>query len=191
MNNRYFLMRHGESQANRANMIISAPETGCRLYGLTARGREQAEASARASQLPAKTLVYCSDFVRAKETATIAAQTLGCDTPVVEEGLRERYFGQLEGEQGERYREVWKQDEFDPDKPLYGAESSRHLVFRLSKVIKRLEEQHKDEDILLVSHGDPLRFLQLWAAERPLTEHLGIKLFEPAEIRALDEPLYP
>lgn len=191
MNNRYFLMRHGESQANRANLIISAPETGCRLYGLTARGREQAEASARASQLPASTLVYCSDFVRARETATIAAQVLGCEPPTVEEGLRERYFGQLEGEQGERYREVWKQDEFDPDKPLYRAESSRHLVFRLSRVIERLEGKHGGQDILLVSHGDPLRFLQLWAAKRPLTEHLEIKLFEPAEIRALGALLHP
>lgn len=180
-------MRHGESQANRANLIISAPETGCRLYGLTAQGREQAEASARASGLNSSCIVICSDFSRTKETAKIAATTLGCLEPIIDEGLRERYFGQLEGEQGDRYLEVWRQDEIDVDAPKYAAESARHLVLRLSRVIARLEERHKDSDILLVSHGDPLRFLQLWAANRPLTAHLGIRLFGPAEIRAIDD----
>lgn len=185
MNNRYHLMRHGESQANKANLIISAPETGCRLYGLTALGREQAQESAAASGLTAQTIVYCSDFLRTKETAKIAAQTLGSAAPILETGLRERFFGQLEGDTGDRYREVWSQDEIDVDSPKYGAESARHLVLRLSRTMARLDELHSGADVLLVSHGDTLRFLQLWAANRPLTAHLGIRLFAPAEIRAL------
>ena len=187
MNNTYYLMRHGESQANKADMIISAPENGCKLYGLTKLGRQQAEDSARASGLDAKTIILTSDFARTRETAKIAAKTIGATQVINSEGLRERYFGQLEGTSGDGYKKVWAQDEIQPDAPILGAESTRHLTLRVKRVLEKLETEYEEQTILLVSHGDTLRFLQLWAAGRPLTEHLGIALFKPAEVRRIDD----
>lgn len=39
LRNRYLVMRHGESEANRARIIVSQPARGCAGYGLTAAGR--------------------------------------------------------------------------------------------------------------------------------------------------------
>jgi broad specificity phosphatase PhoE len=186
MTNRYYLMRHGESQANKANLIVSEPEVGCKLYGLTPVGRQQAKESAEKSGLGSDTVIISSDFLRAKETAKVVRETLGCRKLLFEEGLRERYFGELEGDSGQRYRELWARDNVDPVHTSFGAESPKQLAARLRKTMERLEEQFKDSTLLLVSHGDTLRFLQLTMAERPLTEHLEIAVFEKAEIRALE-----
>lgn len=179
-------MRHGESLANQADLIVSDPETGCGAYGLSPVGRQQAEESAKSSGLQADMEVVCSDFLRTVETAEIAARTLGCGEVRTEALLRERFFGELNGSSGQRYREVWRQDSLDDSHTTYGAESPRSLAARLLKALEILESRHSGRRILLVSHGDTLRFLQLVASGRPLTEHMEIALFRPAEIRPLE-----
>ncbi len=185
MRNRYFLMRHGESLANLSGKIMSLPANGLDGFGLSQAGRQQAARSARASRLSADTLVLASDFLRTRQTSEVAAQTLGTAPPRFHSGLRERAFGELEGLSAERYHEIWAHDERDPRHTALGVESPVALVERLSQVLSELERDYSGRDILLVSHGDPLRFLQLFTAGRPLTEHLKIRLFAPAEIRPL------
>lgn len=185
--NRYFLMRHGESMANLADRIVSLPDNGLQDYGLSELGREQAASQAASSGLGSDTLVVASDFLRTRQTAEIAARALGATSITFDAGLRERAFGQLEGQSGHDYLKVWHEDEKDPDHKMFGVESARALADRLGAVLERLEKEHQGRTILLVSHGDPLRFLQLHAASRPLTQHLAVRLFAPAEIRALED----
>ena len=185
MNNRYFLMRHGESEANVENLIISYPGTGCRKYGLTKRGRQQARISALESGLGPETLIVASDFLRAQETAQIVGEVLACRPPTIDERLRERFFGQLEATSAANYEQVWLQDEIDPASPLCGAEPAALVMERMSAVVEHLESVDVGQTLLLVSHGDPLRFLQLWAAGRSSREHQSLEHFGPAEIRPL------
>ena len=184
MKNRYFLMRHGESEAMLADLVVSSPEIGCHRYGLSSQGKQQARASALQSGLGADTRILCSDFVRARETAQIAAEVLGCPPPVFEPALRERHFGELEGTSASNYPQIWQHDAIDPDSPPFRVESSRQVTRRLSQVVEQLESRGSAQTFLLVGHGDPLRFLQMWAAGLPLTQ--SIPHFGPAEIRALD-----
>ena len=75
-----------------------------------------------------------------------------------------------------------------PDHDHHGAESPRQLALRLSRTLEKLTHQHAQaQEVLLVSHGDTLRFLQLVANDLPLTDHMKISHFQPAEIRRLDE----
>lgn len=185
MRNRYFLMRHGQSEANRQNLIISDPKIGCEQYGLTEEGRRQARESARKVTLPPETVIVSSDFLRARETAQIAREVYRCPEIRMHQGLRERYFGRLEGTSCDRYHEVWEKDSHDPDHTPFAAESPRHLVSRLKRTVEQLEEEFNNNTVLLVSHGDPLRFLQLFTNQRALTEHMELLHFGPAEIREL------
>lgn len=187
MKNRYFLMRHGESEANVADLIVGDPTVGCSAYGLTPRGQQQAQDSAAHSGLPGETLIFCSDFLRARQTAQIASRVLGCGQPVLEPRLRERFFGALEGTSASNYARVWSQDELDPEASHLGAEPAGQVAQRLGQHLSELEAGYQDQCILLVSHGDSLRFLQLWAAGRPLNEHQSVRHFSQAEIRALGD----
>lgn len=179
-------MRHGYSQANKQDLIVSDPTIGCAHYGLTDRGRDQVRDSVGKSGLGSSTLIISSDFKRTRETAQICQSELGCGQPLLETALRERFFGKLEGTSGGRYLEVWEADSQDDVHTPFGAESPRHLGHRLRSMLNRLDESYQNETILLVSHGDTLRFLQLVAAKRELTEHMKIGHFQPAEIRPLE-----
>ena len=172
--------------ANVADLIVSLPENGLNDYGLSEPGREQAESSARASGLTPD-LIVCSDFLRTRQTAEIAAKTLGVSMVSTHPGLRERGFGQLEKQSGNGYLKVWEEDEKDPTHTQLEVESATALVERAIAVLEELDALHTHKTVLLVSHGDTLRFLQLGAAGRSLTEHLKVRLFTPAEIRALDD----
>lgn len=183
LKNRYFLMRHGESLANLADKIISSPENGCEGYGLSELGREQAGRLAGESGLGPETRVFCSDFLRTRQTADIAAATLGCATPVLEPRLRERFFGIWEGTSASNYEPVWRRDE--ADQVGDGVEPAGELTRRLVAVLEDLEAGEDGQCYLLVSHGDPLRFLQVWAQRRPAREHQSIRHFAPAEVREL------
>lgn len=184
-NNRYYLMRHGESLANLAHLIVSLPESGKENFGLTELGKSQAQGAALKSGLDSSVLVVTSDFLRTRETAAIVCKALGALDAQAHQGLRERGFGELEGTSSDGYSLVWEKDSQDVEHQEYGVESCSKLARRMLKVVYELDEAYRDRDILLVSHGDPLRFLQLAVSNRPLSEHLRLAMFEPAEMRKL------
>ena len=105
-------MRHGQSKANVAGIIVSGIEND-RLgdWGLSELGREQVLAAARDCGLPADTLICSSDFSRARQTAEIVRARLGAPPVVVAAALRERCFGDLEGTATGNYARVWAADE--------------------------------------------------------------------------------
>ena len=194
--NRYHAMRHGQSKANVAGIIVSGIESD-RLgdWGLSDLGRGQVLAAARACALPPDTVICSSDFSRARQTAEIVRARLGAPPVVVAAALRERCFGDLEGTATGNYARVWAADEADSGDTAGdgtgggdadgGVEPAAAVLDRVSALVTDLERRYAGRDILLVSHGDTLQILQAGflrmdpAAHRRLP-HLGI-----AEIRTL------
>ena len=189
--NRYRVMRHGESKANASGIIVSRIETDRGGdYGLSERGRGQAEAAARDCGLPADTLICSSDFARAWQTAEIVRARLGAPPVLVAVALRERCFGDLEGTPTGNYARVWAADEAgtgdaDGGDAGGGVEPAAAVLDRATGLVADLERRYAGRDILLVSHGDTLQilqagFLRMDPAEHRRLPHLGI-----AEVRAL------
>ncbi len=185
LKNRYFAMRHGESEANRAGKIVSDPAVGTQGFGLSPLGRSQAAASARALSGRLPTVVVSSDFLRARETAEIAARVFGVDEPSLCRELRERYFGAWDGQSSDHYERVWKLDAMDADQTEDGVESVNAVRERLAALVSRLETAHVDQSILLVAHGDPLQIMQTLFENVPGTAHRRIPHLHVADIRPL------
>jgi broad specificity phosphatase PhoE len=199
--NRYHAMRHGQSKANVAGIIVSGIETDRRGdWGLSDLGREQVLEAVQACGLPVGTVICSSDFSRARQTAEIVRARLGAPPVLVTAALRERCFGDLEGTATGNYARVWAADEAgaedtardgggaggrDADGGDGGVEPAAAVLDRATALVTDLERRYAGRDILLVSHGDTLQILQAGflrmnpAAHRRLP-HLGI-----AEIRAL------
>ena len=87
LRNKYYALRHGQSQANVANIIASSPDIACSKYGLSPLGREQARQAGLDVvecylQLYGDTLpmtgicLLSSDLLRAKETAEAVASAI-------------------------------------------------------------------------------------------------------------------
>jgi probable phosphoglycerate mutase len=86
------ITRHGETDWNAAGVLqgwIDVP--------INRRGREQADELAEQFRDAGFARIYTSPLIRSSETADKIATTLGLSPPTVHEGLKERYFGVIQG----------------------------------------------------------------------------------------------
>jgi probable phosphoglycerate mutase len=185
--NRYHVMRHGQSKANEAGVIVSRIETDRGGdWGLSELGRRQALAAAEQCGLPAEDMVIrSSDFSRARETAEIVRAHLGAGEVVVTEALRERCFGDLEGTSASNYAQVWQADNGGAGQAAGGIESAAAVLDRATALVADLERQYSGRDILLVSHGDTLQILEAGFLRMDPSGHRQLPHLETAQIREL------
>ena len=163
---RLYFARHGESEANVRGVHWNKPYG----YGLTEKGRAQADALAAAlADLPFAAL-YCSPILRAAQTAQIVGRRLGL-APRVAPELREVDCGLLEGtpidpgspDAGWRVVEQWmvhgRRDlRFEAVDGGHPGESYDDIAARFVPFIGRLAEVYgnTEANVLLISHGTTL-----------------------------------
>jgi probable phosphoglycerate mutase len=182
--NSYYLMRHGQSETNVAGIVVSTVAAGTTGYGLTAAGECQVISSLAQFSGPRPSRVVSSDFLRARQTATLATAYFELPEPVLEQGLRERFFGRWDGQADSGYAEVWALDAAK----IEGAgevEPVAAVLQRALDVLHALEARYTGEVLLLVSHGDLLQILQAAFAGLVAAEHRSVAHHQTAEIRLL------
>jgi len=187
--NRYFIIRHGESKANVAHILLSHPKEGTISYGLSPKGKKQVKTSVSKNKkdkiLDSDVIIYSSDFLRAKETALIASKLLGVKKINLHKNLRERYFGKYDKTSLDNIKIAWEHDEKNPNHKHMGVESPNKVLKRTIELIQKLEKRHKGKKILLVSHGDVLQILHTHTSGKPVSHHRKIPHLETAEIREI------
>lgn len=162
------LVRHGESMGNRADAAArSAASEELDLHDrdadveLSPLGRDQAAALGRwlaeAPEPWRPTLVLASPYRRAADTARAAVQDAGLPV-VVDERLRERDLGTLDGLTGRGIRARYPEEAARRDKlgkfyyqPPSG-ESWADVVLRVRSLLADLGHGHEDERIWIFSH---------------------------------------
>jgi probable phosphoglycerate mutase len=154
---RLVLIRHGESEGNRARAFTLTPDVP-----ITETGREQVRAAAEviASRFTPVRMVS-SPFRRARQTADIIAQRLALAVEV-EEDLRERSYGTLAGQPYEAARRC---ADYDPESywlwcPPGGGETLVSVAARAGAVLDRVARAVPDADVVVVSHGAVM--MALW-----------------------------
>ncbi len=183
---RLYLVRHGETMANREYRYI-----GTRDDPLSTLGEVQAKQLADAlSELPIMA-VYSSPLQRTYCTALPIAARHNLEVQKVDD-LRECDFGQWEGlsraevldrSPADRRRYlVW---EHDTSIAPPGGESFEALQQRVVEVVEELAQAHPDQAIVLVSHVGPIKVLLGSALGAPLTSAFRIFL-DPATISVID-----
>lgn len=184
--NRYFALRHGESLANQQGIILSEPRVGCREFGLSDAGKAALlqNVVAYRCELGANLAIFSSDFRRARETAEILGESTQCEVEL-SPLLRERYFGDWEATPNLNYQRVWEEDCKDEHHTRWNVESVSSVVERMLALIQRIEGQHSETTIVLVSHGDPLQMLQCVLEGKPPGLHRELPSLGPGELRLL------
>jgi probable phosphoglycerate mutase len=132
-----------------------------------------------------QTVILHSPLSRAQQSAQIGHEVLNPKVMRMEEDLRERFFGELDGKTSDRYLRVWQIDHILPDHHAYGSESPKDVVERMLRVITIAEETYERMNVLLVSHGDPLHILETAFRKRPVSEHRDLPEWKNGEIRKL------
>ena len=192
LKNRYFIIRHGESNANVAEIILSHSECGMnKEFTLTKNGEKQVMNSAKKARLDGllddKIIIYSSPFSRCKKTAKITKEILGVKDKIhFDDRLRERYFGDFEKTHNSNYQKVWDIDISDPDHKKFNVESVLEVQDRTLSLIDDLEKKYDNKKFLLVSHGDTLQILQTGFLNKSPKEHRNLPHLKTAEIKELN-----
>ncbi len=169
--NNFTVMRHGQSESN-IHGFISSKVLGA--DGLTEVGREEIVAAseillAKASEDNKNkiTKIYASDFRRTRESAELIAELIGYPHKdiVYDERLRECLAG---GFDGQSWAEHWSFFKNRNEKMFKRAPDGGESVFdvktRSAEFMYEIDEQNENENILIITHGLPLRLVKGTAA---------------------------
>ncbi|MCE9585375.1 class I tRNA ligase family protein [Candidatus Nomurabacteria bacterium] len=190
--NKYFVMRHGETEANKKNIICTQPSG---KWHLDKDGKEQVEISAEFLKDKKIDLIFTSDFTRTIETAEIVAQKLGLNKEniIKDERLREIGAYSFDGKNWEEYHKYHIKTEANFNLHVEDDESYQDVKNRMTAFLYDVEEKYKDKNILFVTHGGPAWLLCAGIEGKNVKETLKMILdkkdfhfFQNAEIKELD-----
>ena len=158
MTTRIYLVRHGATPLTAEDRF-----SGAANVFLSDEGRDQVEHLARRLADDQISAIYSSPLDRTIETATIISK-LHSLSPTPDDGLREISHGHWEGltrrEVEERFTEEYTAWESDPFTfAPKGGESGISVLARALPVIREIVVNHKDRNVLVVSHKATLRLI--------------------------------
>lgn len=161
----FHLLRHGEH--NVQGKICAGRMPG---VVLSEHGRGEVEGAARRLADLDISAIYASPLERTRETADIVSRRLSLPVTILDD-LAELDFGEWTGK---TFDEVRK----DPRWPMWashrslscipGGETMREVQRRVVEAIMEMREQHPDEAVVVVSHGDVIRAALVFALGMPL-----------------------
>ena len=161
------IARHGETDWNSQGRIQGHSD-----IKLSEQGVQQARLLGERLLSFAVDAAYCSDLLRASETAEISLE--GRDVPLYRTPLlREYHKGAFEGLTNQQIQErhptqypnyLTKDLDFAPE----GGESTREVSVRASGIITEIKNRHIDDTVLVVGHGGSLRAAMVSLLALPL-----------------------
>src|SRR6476469_5515381 len=154
------LIRHGQSKGNAERRFGGHTATP-----LSARGRNQAAATARTLKSESITAIYSSDLARAMETAKPLANMIGLPVNGTS-AFRERDVGVMEGltfedaaqQHPEQYAALLRRDF---EHVLSGGESYRQLLDRAWQKLDEIIKQNHGGTVVVFSHTGTICILAL------------------------------
>lgn len=181
-----FLIRHGQDEDNAKGIL-----NGKRDTALTQFGRQQAYTVAQKLKDYGIDIIYTSPLARAYQTAQIIAKVIAVDEIIADQHLIERDFGILTGKPVtdiSRYTDkIIISDGVNYFLDAEGAESFPTLYDRAKKILSEIQQRHRDNVILVVTHGDIGKMIRGvyygWSWEKSLQT----PYFNNTEILALKE----
>jgi probable phosphoglycerate mutase len=166
---RFCLIRHGETDWNRARRIQGQID-----IDLNATGEAQAQALVHGLREHHFAAAYSSDLLRAWRTAQIASRRLGVAV-LPAPTLRERHFGVLQGcthdEAQERWPEAYRHHQSrTPDYDYQDGESLNVFAARVMAALEMFALRHPGEQVLLFTHGGVLDVVYRHATGRSVEQ---------------------
>lgn len=165
---RIILLRHGQTQQHEEKMFIGQYDVP-----LSPEGRTEFACTAReiAGSITDADTIYCSDLVRASESAVILAESLkekNGKTPYIKElrQLREIALGDWDGKPIRLIRERFPQEyrrrghEIFSFKTGNRSENFYDMQYRAVKALRRILEEDSCKDIVIVAHSGVIRALE-------------------------------
>lgn len=188
--NKYFIMRHGETEGN-IRKILSVDEGT--PDPLTQNGKEKVIENAKTLASKSIDVIIVSPYARTEETATLFAQSMGLskDKIITDERISEWNVGkEFNGRPVEEFFAVRNKSGDRYQFKTADGESYADILKRSGEFFYDIETKYSGKNILIISHGAITRALCLVAKGFSyiwLPKHTSeFKNFDNAEIREVD-----
>ena len=164
LKNKYILLRHGKNihQTKLKDIIYYFPDDNppCQLIE---EGVEEAKRAGEKIKEKNIDYIYCSDILRARQTAKIVADIIGFDSEkiIYDTRLRDINWGIFCGKHKD---EAWAYYNYDKmrkfNEPTPEGETWNDCRKRMIDILQEIERNNENKNILIISHGDPLWLLE-------------------------------
>ena len=164
LKNRYFLLRHGKTihQAEKKDIIYNYPDDNPACV-LLEQGIKEVQLAGEILKGKNIDLIFSSDILRTRQTVKIVAELINYDIEkiVYDKRLRDINWGIFGGKSKEKAWAYYDNDmmkKFEQGVPQ--GESWDQCKKRMAEVLKEIENNFENKNVLIVSHGDPLWLLE-------------------------------
>lgn len=159
LNNKYYIMRHGQAISNTKAACSCWPETF--KNPLTKLGQETVKEAVEKLKESGKTidLIFASPLLRTKQTAAIAGKILKIK-PIIDKRLEEIDFGKFNGRNLGGMWKSFKNEEDRINEGADGGETYSEILARMMDLVEDIEKKYVGKSILFISHEGPLFLLQ-------------------------------
>jgi len=187
-NNTFLVVRHGEAESNVKKILSSSPTA---VNHLTENGREHAVLAAKNLADRKIDLIYCSPFMRTKETAEIIAEKIGYpkEKIIYDVRLHEIFVGVLDGKPDAEYQAFFGSRFEKFLKTPEGGENYTMVKNRMTEFLYEVNAKHEGKHILIIGHNTPIWLLFSGAAgldqKQTIATRTKINFIENSEIREL------
>jgi broad specificity phosphatase PhoE len=151
-----YLVRHGQSLHNKEQRIAGQLDSE-----LTELGFEDARSVADVIGRSDFEMIYCSDLLRARQTADTIIETLGLSCPIrYSPWLRELDYGQFT-EKGVEETFRFLNYKLSPQQRYPDGESFQDLEERVGRFIRQVLAESSRMRILVSAHAGPIRLMAM------------------------------
>jgi len=163
MNNKYLLLRHGQTiyQTEKKDILYPFPEEP--PVDLTEKGESQIREAAGKLKEEKIDLIFTSDFFRTRKTAMMVVRECGLpeNRIILDRRLRDLKTGYFQSGRKEDYQKFFSSADEKFEKRPPAGENWNDIISRVADFLNEVEKKYKNKNILVVSHGDPLWFLAM------------------------------
>ena len=185
----FWVARHGEADSNVLGVLSSNPNTE---HHLTENGREQAIEISKNIKSKKIDVIYCSPFLRTRETAEIIAENIGYpkEKIIFDNRLHEVNVGKMDGMTDAEYQAYFGSREEKFWKIPEGGESHTDVKNRMTEFVYDINSKNEGKNILIVSHNTPIWLMFAGAAGLTPKQAIALRaqgapFIENSEIREL------
>ncbi|MFA6050533.1 MAG: class I tRNA ligase family protein [Candidatus Paceibacterota bacterium] len=148
--NKYVALRHAQAEHNLSNTASSKASDPIHL---TDQGKDEAKIAAEEISTKKITTIYCSPFHRTRETAAIVAEKIGfpLDKIIYDDRLVDIDAGDYNGKEFSFVDFFKNLGSFD--EKISNGESPLDVRKRFGSFLYDIDSKHKNENILIVTHG--------------------------------------
>jgi isoleucyl-tRNA synthetase len=163
-----FLVRHGEAENNVKEILSCYPEKN--EWHLTENGKNAVSVVAEQLKNENIDIILSSPLLRTRETAEIISKATGVEV-LIEENLRETEMGKFNGNGWDTWKKIKEKYQFEQEN-LEGVETHVQVKKRMEAFLEDVNKKYQGKNIVVVSHGDPLRSLKNICQGKEISETL-------------------